>query len=158
MIVLCDSEGVVDMTHESLHFRTGIPLEILQDGIKELESPDERSRSAKDNGCRITRLDDHRDWGWQLTNHKYYRDLATRQEKNERDKLRMRENRAKISNKSRPVAKCRNVFAPVLDVAYADTDTDADKDIKRKKIQKKEKGKTREERIKFLQNQVNNIS
>ena len=147
MIVLCDSDGVVDITQEALHFRTGIPLEILKEGIKELESSDKRSRSLKNNGCRIIRLDAHRDWGWKLVNHKYYRDLATHEEKKERDKIRMREKRANKRSKIRGVAGCSDQSQDVCDVAYTDTDTDKDKkeNIKRKRLLPKDYVLTKKE-------------
>ncbi len=93
MIVLCDSHGNIDMTPESLNFRTGIPLEIIKDGIKELEKPDKQSRSDKNNGCRIIRLDSHRNWGWKLVNHEYYRNLASIEDKREKAKIRKRRQR-----------------------------------------------------------------
>lgn len=127
MIVLCDSDGVVDMTHEALHFRTGIPLEIINEGIQELESPDERSRSPEHNGRRIIRLDEHRDWGWFLVNHQYYRDLISREEKKEKDRIRIKEKRAAIkSNEIKDVAKCSGLSQSVHDVAHTNTDTNTD--------------------------------
>src|SRR5690348_4204565 len=77
LIVLCDSRGIVDMTHEAISRRTNIPLDIIREGISALEQPDARSRSDVADGRRLSRLDEHRDWGWQIVNHGYYQRLAS---------------------------------------------------------------------------------
>ena len=59
MIILADSDGVVDMTPRSISRRTGIPIEHIEAGIKVLESEDQYSRSQDENGRRIIRLDNH---------------------------------------------------------------------------------------------------
>lgn len=110
MIVLCTPDGVFDMPPEVLHNITGIPLDIILDGIKTLESPDQRSRSAESEGRRIVRLDDHRDWGWRIVNHRYYRDLASREEKREADRVRIASKRAaEKAIEINGVANCRDV-------------------------------------------------
>lgn len=96
MIVLCDADGVLDMTAAGLSRRTGIPLEIIQEGIRFLELPDRQSKSDVEEGRRITRLDAHRDWGWKLVNHAYYKGLVdadTVREQNRVRQQRMREKR-----------------------------------------------------------------
>jgi hypothetical protein len=70
---VCDYKtGVLDMTRESLSRRLNIPLEMLNEQILKLESPDPHSRDRSNDGRRIARLDDHRDWGWQILNWKKY--------------------------------------------------------------------------------------
>lgn len=103
MIVLCGPDGVIDMPPEVLHNITGIPLDIILDGIAALESPDPRSRSPEHEGRRILRLDSHRDWGWQIVNHQFYRDLASREEQREgarQRKQRQREREKNLSNQA----------------------------------------------------------
>lgn len=78
LIVLSDCDGVVDVTPRALAARTGIPLEIIEHGLKALEEPDEESRSAELEGRRIVRLDDHRSWGWRIVNHAQYRDTVSK--------------------------------------------------------------------------------
>lgn len=92
MIVLCDADGVVDMTPEALSRNTGIPLRIIRAGIIVLESPDPSSRSPAEDGRRIIRLQAHRDWGWRLVNHQKYRDLRSAIDRREymRDYMRAR--------------------------------------------------------------------
>jgi hypothetical protein len=131
MIVLCNEDGTIDMTPQALHFRTGIPLEIIQEGIKILEQDDPESRTALENGKRIIRIDDHRTWGWTLVNHKYYKELASWEEKKKADRDRLREKRAGKT------VKCRKVSQPVADVAHTDTHTNTDTNTIKKNTQKK---------------------
>ena len=60
LIVLSDSDGVIDMTPPAISRRTGIPLDIIEVGIEYLESPDVYSRNPNEDGKRIIRLDEHR--------------------------------------------------------------------------------------------------
>jgi len=99
MIVLCDSEGVIDITPPALSNRTRIPLEIIEEGIKYLSSPDPYSRSQDHEGRRIILIDEHRPWGWIIVNHKYYRDLASVEDQREKAKLRKQKQREKESKK-----------------------------------------------------------
>ena len=79
MLTLADERGIVDITHESIARRTNTPLDIVVAAIKDLEQPDSKSRSSAHDGRRIIRLDDHRDWGWQIVNFQKYRESATRE-------------------------------------------------------------------------------
>lgn len=128
MLILADSQGVVDMTPSAMARITGIPLEILAAGIAVLEAPDAGSRTPEMEGRRIARLDAHRDWGWFLVNFAKYRAMQTREEKNEADRERMRSKRAaERSNVSQGVAGCSNVsptVESVADVAHTDLDLD----------------------------------
>lgn len=129
MIILCDADGVVDMTPFALHKRTGIPIDIIQEGIEFLEKADPLSRSKEQEGRRIERLDAHRDWGWVIVNHRYYRDLVSKEEKREADRVRIASKRAAAREQmSLDVAGCSKESQGVADVAYADTDTEAKKD------------------------------
>lgn len=75
MLILADSDGIVDMTHESLARRTKLPLKMVKLAITELESPDERSRSHEEEGRRLIRIDPHRNWGWRIVNYLTYRKM-----------------------------------------------------------------------------------
>ena len=66
MIVLCDSEGIIDMTPAAISRRTGIPLEHIDEGIKFLEKPDPHSKTTDEDGRRIVLIDDHRPWAGEL--------------------------------------------------------------------------------------------
>lgn len=114
LIVLCNSDGIVDMTHESLSRRTGIPIEIIRKGIEILESPDPRSRTPDDDGRRIRLLDGHRDWGWYLVNHVQYRDQERAADKRTKDRERMqrKRNEAKGLSKVAPRRISSRTVAP----------------------------------------------
>lgn len=130
MIIFCDPDGVFDMTPEALHHRTGIPLDIIKEGIKALEMPDPESRSPAEEGRRIVRISDERNWGWQIVNHPYYRDLQRAEDK--------RAGNRKRQQKLRDKKKCGDVNAsqPVTPRNTASrksrhTDADANANAKR---------------------------
>lgn len=75
MIVLCDADGMIDMTPQSLARRTSIPIEHIEAGIKILENPDPYSRTPDQEGRRIELIDEHRPWGWHIVNHEKYKNL-----------------------------------------------------------------------------------
>lgn len=75
MIVLCDADGVIDMTPAAISRRTGIPIDHIKVGIEILENPDENSRTEDEEGRRIVRLDDHRAWGWRLVNYRKFQNI-----------------------------------------------------------------------------------
>lgn len=75
LIVLCDADGVIEMTPKALAARTSIPLEILEEGLAHLLEPDPHSRTPGDDGRRIVLVDPSRPWGWRLVNHGRYRKL-----------------------------------------------------------------------------------
>lgn len=90
LIVLSDVNGVVDKTPEAISRRTNVPLEIVLKAIQQLEQPDAKSRSSEENGARIRRLDEHRDWGWEIVNYHKYREIASADQQREKTKLRTR--------------------------------------------------------------------
>jgi len=144
MIVLCSEDGDVDMTPESLHYRTGIPLDIIKAGIEILENDDPESRSPNCNGKRIERLDEHRTWGWHLVNHEYYKNLSTWEEKRERARDRKRKQRER--EKSELPGDGHTMSQDVTPghamgsmSQYTDTDTDT-----KEKIYKKENLKSQQ--------------
>ena len=115
MLILCDPTGVCDMTPDALAFRTGIPLEIIQVGIAALEAPDPDSRLPNDEGRRIVRLDDHRNWGWRITNFVHYRGLQSNEGRREYQREWQRNRRAngKSKDASRVVDTCRQSLTAV---------------------------------------------
>jgi hypothetical protein len=75
LLVLADSEGVVDMTASAISRTTNVPLDVVRKAIQELSEPDEASRSPEEEGRRIALIDSHRDWGWRIINYDHYRQL-----------------------------------------------------------------------------------
>ena len=100
LIVLADSDGVVDMTHEAIARRTNVDIEWVRRSIAALEGPDPKSRSPNENGARIIRMDDHRDWGWIIVNFDRFRAVATDEQRREKTKLRVRKHRSNQINAS----------------------------------------------------------
>ena len=99
LIILADKDGYVDITPAALSRRTGIPIEIIEHGIEELEQPDKDSRSDTSDGRRIVRLDDHRPWGWQIVNYEKYRDLYNADDRREKNRARQQKHRDRQKGK-----------------------------------------------------------
>lgn len=98
LLILANSDGVVDMTHDAISRRTNTPLEIVTRAIAELEKPDPQSRSDSEGGARLKRLDDHRTWGWWIVNHSRYRAISSDDQYREKTRVRVRKFRASNSN------------------------------------------------------------
>lgn len=123
MLILADPEGVIDMTHEAIAIRTGLPLEVIKTGIAALEAPDSGSRLQSEEGRRIVRLGDHRDWGWQIVNFGHYRDLQSNEARREYHRNFKRKQRA--AQLSTVVNNVNGSATPVNNVTDADVDVDA---------------------------------
>lgn len=80
ILILANRDGVVDMTHEAISRRTNVPLKIVKESIMKLESPDPKSNTPDDEGKRLERLDEHRDWGWRIINYERYRAIKNSEE------------------------------------------------------------------------------
>ena len=106
LIILADKEGVIDMTPEAISRRTTIPLEIILKGIPILESPDSESRTPAEDGRRIVKLSDTRDWGWRIVNYSHYRAIRSQEER--REYMRLYQQRRRASSKP-PVNNDSNV-------------------------------------------------
>jgi len=103
MLVLADRYGVVDMTPEAISRRTTIPLEIIRKGIAALEQPDSLSRDPNLEGRRITRLAEHRDWGWEIVNHSKYRQIRSAEERRDYQRKWQAKRRLEEKKTSAPV-------------------------------------------------------
>lgn len=134
LMILSNAEGVVDLTPAAISRRTGIPREIIDAGIAHLEQPDPQSRSAVMEGVRISRLDQHRTWGWFIVNHAHYRAIQNAEEKREKDRIRIAKKRdtkrqpATDDDMSQGVAGCREASQEVANVAYTEADTEAQRE------------------------------
>lgn len=127
LIVLCNADGIIDMTPQAIAARTSIPLEIIKEGLRVLSEPDNESRTPGSDGRRIELIDSHRSWGWVLINHQKYKMMVSHEEKREADRVRIAGKRkAEKDSKNSGVAECRKVSQSVAEVAHADTDTDTD--------------------------------
>jgi len=81
LLILADKDGVVDMTQKAIARETTIPLEIITQGIDVLEQPDPESRTPDEDGRRIVKLSEHRNWGWRITNYSKYRQLQREEDR-----------------------------------------------------------------------------
>jgi hypothetical protein len=130
LIILATADGIVDMTASALAARTGIPLEIILEGIDRLEQPDPLSRSRERDGKRIERLEEQRPWGWAIVNYAKYRNLFSAADKRAADRERIAAKRAseKAPNRdvSQPVAACRDSSESVGIVAQAEVEGQGD--------------------------------
>lgn len=97
LLKLADPNGVVDMTQNAIAARTRLPIEMVRDAIKELESPDPNSRSQEADGRRIERLDEHRDWGWHIINYHKFREIASEEQRRAKTRARVANFKAKRS-------------------------------------------------------------
>lgn len=73
LLASANSDGCIDITPEAIAAPTGLSLERVRAALQALEAPDSRSRSPHASGARLERIDDHREWGWLITNYQHYR-------------------------------------------------------------------------------------
>ena len=143
-LVMADLEGTVDKTHESIARITNVPIEDVRRAISELEAPDPKSRSNHEDGRRIKRLDDHRDWGWEIVNYEAYRNIRDEEARRAYFREKKREYRAKgkgLSKKnghslSNDVTLRPTTSNAVLDSPHLSTHTDADTEEEAEGIEK----------------------
>lgn len=130
MIVLADQDGVVDMTASAIARRTSIPLEIIQLGVERLMAPDPESRTPDEDGRRITLVEDHRAWGWQIVNYAKYRDMRKAEDRREYLRIKQQESRSRRTSTSVNTASTKINTSTDEDT---DTDTEAEVEAKKKK-------------------------
>lgn len=94
MFKLAD-DGVLDITREAFARRTNVPLDVINDAIAYLESPDPKSRDSQHQGRRILRIDEHRDWGWVIVNWAKYEEIKNVEGKRELVAQRVKKHRLK---------------------------------------------------------------
>ena len=117
LIAHCDKEGFVDKHFRAIAEETGLTVDEVKAAISELEKPDDESRSLDLDGRRIIRIDDHRNWGWQVVNFLKYRsirDEETRRETWRKSQSKRRQHMSTPVNTSQPPS------------THTDTDTEAD--------------------------------
>jgi hypothetical protein len=97
LLILADSDGVVDMTAAAIARRTNVALDVVEAALARLSEPDHASRSKEDEGRRIVLIDSHREWGWQIVNYAHYRALTDNESRRSyfRDRKRAQREKAK---------------------------------------------------------------
>lgn len=110
LLVLADSDGVIDMTPEAIARRTNVPVKTVKDALAALSAPDPASRTPQEDGRRLLPLDPNRAWGWQIVNYHHYRkirDEESRREyyreyrRNEREAQRMKAKVKRVPRKKK---------------------------------------------------------
>lgn len=129
MLILCDADGIIDMTARAIARRTGIPIEHIEAGIRVLESPDPSSRTPDAEGRRIARIDPHREWGWQIVNHQKYKEIRSSDDKREymRQYMKDRRNHEKLTEVNSELTEA-NSKPKLAQLAHIDIDVDKDTD------------------------------
>jgi hypothetical protein len=85
VLSLADRNGVVDVTPAYISSVTGLALPDVIACMARFCEPDPYSRSAAEQGSRLTLVSEHRDWGWKVVNHGFYRERARLLAKRERE-------------------------------------------------------------------------
>jgi hypothetical protein len=113
LLVLADSEGVVDMTQAAIARRTNVPLDKIKAAMKVLSEPDPDSRSEAEEGRRIALVDPHRDWGWRIINYEHYRRLRDEEARRSYHREHMRKYRKRVKNGEDDVINSGSLLRPV---------------------------------------------
>lgn len=153
LLVMADSDGVVDKTPQAISRIANVPLEHVQAALAILSQPDISSRTKDHEGRRIELIDNSRDWGWRLVNFQKYREI--------RD-----EEARRIANRSykRDQRKRQQLSASVPDSqqsqprsAHTEVEVEVDKELKEQK-QKRFSPPTLEEVDSYIQSRSSKVN
>lgn len=130
LLAHCDREGYVDKHWRAIAEEVGLPEDRVKAALIILESVDAESRSSEQDGRRIVRVDDHRAWGWHVTNYAKYRAIRSeedRRETNRQAQARYREKHkeTKVVILSKPSVSACNTSKP-MQMQYAEADAKTD--------------------------------
>lgn len=81
MLTIADADDNVEQTRNVLAAMFRVTRQTLDEAIGELECSDPSSRSPSDDGRRIVRLSENRDWGWHIVNRRAYKRLRTSEDR-----------------------------------------------------------------------------
>lgn len=90
MLAFASKDGTVDRHPRTMADETGLTVDEVWAAIANLEAPDIESRSQEMGGRRIVRLDEHRNWGWQIVNHGKYRRIKNEEDRREQNRVAQR--------------------------------------------------------------------
>lgn len=113
LLAYADRYGIVDKHPRAIADETGLSIEDVSAAIQTLESPDPESRSPNEEGRRILRLDEHRAWGWQVTNYEKYRAIRNEDERREQNRLSQEVWRNKQNKQNKPESAADNQGKPM---------------------------------------------
>lgn len=87
LLAHADRDGYVDKHFRAIADEVGLTTEEVKVAIEMLESPDSESRSSELDGRRITRINDHRAWGWHIVNYAKYREIRNDEDRREANRV-----------------------------------------------------------------------
>ncbi len=127
VLSLADRYGVVDVTPDYLCRVTGLQIEAITACMRRFCEPDQYSRSQEANGARLRLVDPARPWGWQVVNHRAYREKA-RKESFDAARVADGRNAERLKTRAHPRSSAQNRADPP-----SDSDSDSDSDSNKKK-------------------------
>lgn len=131
LLVLCNQDGVVDLTREALARRVNIPLTQVNEALENLMAPDPSSRSPLEDGRRLVPIRET-NWGWRVVNFEGYRGVRNPTDRKTYMREYMRGRRAAVNTSKQDVSGCKQL-STVLAPAAAATDTSTDTEAKEEK-------------------------
>ncbi len=131
LLAHADQDGVVDIHPRAIAEEVGLTQDEVRAALHMLESPDPESRSPADEGRRISRIDEHRSWGWEIVNYAKYAAIRKAEDRRQQVAEAVKRHRARkgviISNHEKAhEIKSNHTKAKK---AHIDTDIDTDSDI-----------------------------
>jgi hypothetical protein len=87
LLAHADQYGRVDVHPKAIAEEIGLSIEQVKAALLDLEAPDAESRSPENEGCRIVRMDEHRAWGWQITNYVKYRSIKNEEDRRTQNRI-----------------------------------------------------------------------
>lgn len=102
LLVICDRDGIVDATPESIARRINIPIDQVNDAIVALCQPDGRSRSPEEEGRRLVPI--RSSYGWRIVNYAKYREMQREEDRRGYQRNFMRKRRGKARGVSTALA------------------------------------------------------
>ena len=103
-ILKLSNDGILDMTRDALCRRTNVPRDVVDRALAILEAPDAASRDPSEDGRRIVRLDEHRDWGWRIVNWEKYEAIKCKDDQRAKTAERVRRHREKKERSKERIA------------------------------------------------------
>ena len=126
MIAHADKDGYVDKHWRAIAEECGLSVEQVKAACQKLEAPDPESRSAEADGARIIRIDNHRAWGWKITNYAKYRAIRSEEDRRIQNREAKRREREKVSNVSHGQPMSAAVSHGQPSSAHAEADAEAE--------------------------------
>lgn len=114
VLSLADRYGIVDVTPDYLCRVTGLQIDAITACMQRFCEPDPFSRSQDAGGARLTLVDTARQWGWQVVNHRAYREKA-RKETYDAARVADGRNAERLKTRANPRSSAQNRADPPSD-------------------------------------------